>query len=270
MDRAPPEKHITTCQHVDCKPVMRMVTEEIGLSTIHRTTRELLERFLDHYLEEPPPVDYWQSTGAQPKATAQDAPLQESLDFELPESGAVAALPAVEEEEGLIDLRRGSRLRLSFAEGLGDGEPEEPPDPPGATSSRHEDLGLPRGDPDPSLLHAQHEALEKAKREWQQACEALIEDRLQQRIRFQEELEWEKKALHLQFQQDREKQERKFLQAAEQSKQDLLRQRQSLKALRVQGDVDSAVQRAERLQLQREREALDRQRNVSFFPYPYS
>uniref|UniRef100_A0ACB8F135 Uncharacterized protein n=1 Tax=Sphaerodactylus townsendi TaxID=933632 RepID=A0ACB8F135_9SAUR len=210
---------------------------------------ESIERFLDRYLEEPPPANQWQSTGVRPKTTTRDAALQELMDFGLPDAGAAVAFPDVEVEgEGLINLRRGSRLRLSFAEGRGI---KELADLPGATSSRHEDLGWPRSEPDPSLLHAQHEALEKAKREWQEACEALIEDRLQQKLRLEEELEREKEALQLQFQHDCEQQERDFLQAAEQSKQVLLRQRESLRVLRAQGDVNSAMQKAEHLQLQR-------------------
>uniref|UniRef100_A0ACB8FSW3 Uncharacterized protein n=1 Tax=Sphaerodactylus townsendi TaxID=933632 RepID=A0ACB8FSW3_9SAUR len=81
MDCAPPERYITTRQHVDYKPVMHKVTEEIGLSMIHGTAAESLEHFLDRYLEDHPPGEYWQSTGARPKIANHAMPMHESLEF---------------------------------------------------------------------------------------------------------------------------------------------------------------------------------------------
>uniref|UniRef100_A0ACB8ECY7 Uncharacterized protein n=1 Tax=Sphaerodactylus townsendi TaxID=933632 RepID=A0ACB8ECY7_9SAUR len=156
------------------------------------------------------------STEARPKVAIREVPLRESLEFGMPQSGAMATLPMAEGD--VLEPRRSSRFKLSFADELVDEEPEdptessvdeEPEEPlvlPAATSSGRDNLGLPHGEPDPYLLHAQHESLEKIKREWQEAREALLEEHLQQRIRFQEELEREKEALYLQLQQDREKQ----------------------------------------------------------------
>ncbi|XP_048338882.1 oligophrenin-1-like [Sphaerodactylus townsendi] len=84
------ERHFTTRQHVDYKPVMRTVTEEVGVSTIHGDTQESLEKFLDQYLEEPPPEHHWQSTGARPKGSRSSAP-RDSM-------------------EGVVDLQKGSRV----------------------------------------------------------------------------------------------------------------------------------------------------------------
>uniref|UniRef100_A0ACB8F1V0 Uncharacterized protein n=1 Tax=Sphaerodactylus townsendi TaxID=933632 RepID=A0ACB8F1V0_9SAUR len=209
MDRAPPEKHITIRQRVDYKPVMH------------------------------------KSTGARPKVVTREVPLRESLEFGRPQSRAMAALPMAEGE--VVELRRSSRFKLSFADDLVneepeeptessvDEEPEEPPILPAATSSGHDDLGLPRGEPDPYFLHVQNESLKKIKREWQEAREALLEERLEQWICFQEELEREKEALYLRLQQDREKQERELCLFAEQSRHDLSWEKLTLKALRDKG-----------------------------------
>uniref|UniRef100_A0ACB8GF72 Uncharacterized protein n=1 Tax=Sphaerodactylus townsendi TaxID=933632 RepID=A0ACB8GF72_9SAUR len=183
MDRAPMDTYITTRHHVDYKPVMKVVTEEIGMSTIHGTTRDQ------------------------------------------------AALPATEEDECLVNLGAPHPGLPSVDTGEGEDvldEPPDPPDPPGATSSRHGDVETPDEDLDAFTLQAQHEALQRAKRDWQQAREALIDDQVHQQLQLHQEFEREREALYLQLQKDREQQERELLQAAEQSKQELLRELQHL------------------------------------------
>uniref|UniRef100_A0ACB8FC57 Uncharacterized protein n=1 Tax=Sphaerodactylus townsendi TaxID=933632 RepID=A0ACB8FC57_9SAUR len=119
----------------------------------------------------------------------------------------------------------------------GEDEPVEPLNPPAAGSSHHGDAvdpgwPGPRDDPDPFILHAQHTALERAKCEWQEAHEALIDDCVHQWFHLREEFDREREVLYRQLQMDREQQERELLQAAEQSKQDLLREVQQLRALK--------------------------------------
>uniref|UniRef100_A0ACB8GGB4 Uncharacterized protein n=1 Tax=Sphaerodactylus townsendi TaxID=933632 RepID=A0ACB8GGB4_9SAUR len=139
----------------------------------------------------------------------------------------------------------------------------EPPDPPGGSSSHHdaEDPGWsgPGKDLDAYTLHAQHAALEKAKREWQEAQEALIDDCVHQRFQLCQEFDREREALYLQLQKDREQQQHELLQAAEQSKQELLREVQQLWALHLRQTESSATQNAEHVQIQQEREALGKQ-----------
>uniref|UniRef100_A0ACB8F7V5 Uncharacterized protein n=1 Tax=Sphaerodactylus townsendi TaxID=933632 RepID=A0ACB8F7V5_9SAUR len=197
-----------------------------------------MERFLDRYFDDPTTTDYWQS--AQPR------------------------LPTTEEDdEGLVNLDA-SHPELLPMEAGGEDIPVEPPDPLGASSSRHGDVGdpgweAPVEDLDAYTLHAQHEALERAKREWQQAREALIDDRVHQWIQLRHEFNRERETLYLQLQKDHEQQERDLLQAAEQSKQELLREVQQFRTLQLWRPKHSAAQQAERIQLQREWDALEKQ-----------
>uniref|UniRef100_A0ACB8F297 Uncharacterized protein n=1 Tax=Sphaerodactylus townsendi TaxID=933632 RepID=A0ACB8F297_9SAUR len=134
-------------------------------------------------------------------------------------------------------------------------EPPDPPNPPGATLSRQGDVETLDDDLDAFTLHAQHEALQRAKRDWQQAREALVDE-----LQLHQEFECEREALYLQLQKDRKQQEHDLLQAAEKSKQELLQELQHLRSLHQRETDGVAAQQAERQQLQREREPLDRQR----------
>uniref|UniRef100_A0ACB8F1M0 Uncharacterized protein n=1 Tax=Sphaerodactylus townsendi TaxID=933632 RepID=A0ACB8F1M0_9SAUR len=148
-----------------------------------------------------------------------------SMDSDISLKGDQAALPATEEDGCLVNLGVSHPGLPSVDTGEWEDildEPPDPPDPPGATSSRHGDVETPDEDLDAFTLHAQHEALQRAKRDWQQAREALIDDRVHQRLQLRQEFEWEREALYLQLQKDCEQQGQDLLQAAEQSKQELL------------------------------------------------
>uniref|UniRef100_A0ACB8EK03 Uncharacterized protein n=1 Tax=Sphaerodactylus townsendi TaxID=933632 RepID=A0ACB8EK03_9SAUR len=191
MDCAPAMMYFTTHRQMDYKPVMRVVTEEIGLSTIH---------------------------GSLPLGA------------------------------------------------YGGDEPAEPLDPPGTGPSHDEeedDPGWsdPRENPDLLSFQAQQAALERAKREWQDAREALIDNRVHQQFQLREEYDKEWEALYLQLQKDQEQQERELLQAAEQSKQELLQEVQQLRPLKLQQLEDSAARSAERIQIHHECEPLERERS---------
>uniref|UniRef100_A0ACB8GF93 Uncharacterized protein n=1 Tax=Sphaerodactylus townsendi TaxID=933632 RepID=A0ACB8GF93_9SAUR len=119
-----------------------------------------MERFLDRYFEDPAVTGRWQT-----------------------------CLVADEvDDKCLVNLEASHPGSLPTETG-GEDDMVEPPDPPGASSSRHgdaEDPGWsePGEDLDMYTLHAQHEALERAKREWQEAREALIDDRVHQHFQL--------------------------------------------------------------------------------------
>uniref|UniRef100_A0ACB8FL72 Uncharacterized protein n=1 Tax=Sphaerodactylus townsendi TaxID=933632 RepID=A0ACB8FL72_9SAUR len=97
--------HITTRRRMDYKPVMRMEIEEFGLSTIHSTTRESLERYLDRHFEETMATEHLQSTGAWPK-TSQMALRRRDWDAtESPRGGAQAPWPDEEEDWDRLQSR---------------------------------------------------------------------------------------------------------------------------------------------------------------------
>uniref|UniRef100_A0ACB8EMC2 Uncharacterized protein n=1 Tax=Sphaerodactylus townsendi TaxID=933632 RepID=A0ACB8EMC2_9SAUR len=223
MDRAPPERYITTRQHVDYKPVMRKVTEEIGLSTIHGTADESLEHFLDRYLEDHPPGEYWQSTGARPKIADRAMPIWESLEF--------AGSQPRDRAESI------ARMREHVAE-------EEPCD--------CDDLGVRSGNQAEDLENIIWQRVQ----EWQQTHDSSRD------VRLPGELEREKETLYRQLQQDRDKQEKELRHLAEQSRLELSREKRTLRAIRDQGEVDAVLQRAEQQRLQRDRQEIDQQRAV--------
>uniref|UniRef100_A0ACB8GF01 Uncharacterized protein n=1 Tax=Sphaerodactylus townsendi TaxID=933632 RepID=A0ACB8GF01_9SAUR len=108
---------------MDYKQVMKVVTEEIGLSTIHGTTREAMERG--------------------------------SSESESSARGARACLPATKEDVDLVNLDA-SHPRLPSID-TGEDEELDEPNPPRASSSRQGDVEAPDGDLDAFTLHAQHE-----------------------------------------------------------------------------------------------------------------
>uniref|UniRef100_A0ACB8ET81 Uncharacterized protein n=1 Tax=Sphaerodactylus townsendi TaxID=933632 RepID=A0ACB8ET81_9SAUR len=164
-------------------------------------------------------------------------------------------LPAAEGDDDCLVNLDASHPGFIPAETGGEDDPVEPPDPPGASSSRHgdaEDPGWlrPVEDLDAYTLHAQNAALERARHEWQEAREALIDDCVHQRFQLRQEFDREREALCLQLQKDWEQQECDLLQAVEQSKQELLQEVQQLRALHLQQTESIAAQNAERIQFQ--------------------
>uniref|UniRef100_A0ACB8FC87 Uncharacterized protein n=1 Tax=Sphaerodactylus townsendi TaxID=933632 RepID=A0ACB8FC87_9SAUR len=180
MDHAPPERYITTRPHVDYKPVMRKVTEEIGLSMIHGTAGESLEHFLDRYLEDHPPVEYWQSTGARPKIADRAMPIHESLEFVGPQPDDRAESMATMRERELGEPRRGSRLKLTFPDDLGTEEPEDPSDSSGDVAEEEplgsEVLGVRSGNQAEDLENIRWQRVQ----EWQRTHNSSPDVRLQQ------------------------------------------------------------------------------------------
>uniref|UniRef100_A0ACB8E6S1 Uncharacterized protein n=1 Tax=Sphaerodactylus townsendi TaxID=933632 RepID=A0ACB8E6S1_9SAUR len=259
MDRAPPERYITTRQHVDYKPVMRKVTEEIGLSTIHGTAGESLEHFLDRYLEDHPPVEYWQSTGARPKIADRAMPIRESLEFTGSQPDGSAESMATMRERELGEPRCGSRLKLTFPNDLGTEEPEDPSDSSGDVAEEEplgrEVCGVQSGNQAEDLENIRWQLVQ----EWQRTHDSSPDVRLQQEARLPGELEREKETLYRQLQQDRDKQERELRLLAEQSRLELSREKLTLRALRDQGEVDAALQRAEQQWLLRDRQEIEQQ-----------
>uniref|UniRef100_A0ACB8FCR3 Uncharacterized protein n=1 Tax=Sphaerodactylus townsendi TaxID=933632 RepID=A0ACB8FCR3_9SAUR len=174
--------------------------------------------------------------GALPKTARREFPRRDSSNSDSPPRGAQALLPAADEDdEGLVNLVA-LQPRILATEAGDDDVSDELPDPPGASSSRHGDVEVPVEDLDAFTLHAQHEAL------------------------LRQEFDRKREALYLQLQKDHEQQERNLLQAAEQSKQELLQEVQHLRSLQLRHTEGTAAQQAERIQLQREREALARER----------
>ncbi|XP_048338343.1 uncharacterized protein LOC125424948 [Sphaerodactylus townsendi] len=154
MDRAPREQHVTTRQHMDYKPIMKALPEEMGLSTIHGDTQESLEKFLERYLEDPPPTEHWQSTGARPKEPRPLAP-RDYVESALPSAEGVSTGP----------MPRGSRVQLTFPDDSRIQElTEEDEELLGATA-------LPTSDPVPTAAQkaqqweAQMEGLKRTKRD---------------------------------------------------------------------------------------------------------
>uniref|UniRef100_A0ACB8FF34 Uncharacterized protein n=1 Tax=Sphaerodactylus townsendi TaxID=933632 RepID=A0ACB8FF34_9SAUR len=120
------------------------------------------------------------------------------MDSDMSLKGDLAASPATEEGEELINCVVAFTDSFRLCPGVGEDvldEPPDPPDPPGASSSRRGDVGTPDEDLDPFTLHAQHEALQRAKQDWQQARAALIDDRVQQRLQLHQEFERERSSL---------------------------------------------------------------------------
>uniref|UniRef100_A0ACB8FFY2 Uncharacterized protein n=1 Tax=Sphaerodactylus townsendi TaxID=933632 RepID=A0ACB8FFY2_9SAUR len=140
-------------------------------------------------------------------------PQQESSDFESPKRGMQAYWPDEDiEGEQLVNLDASNPGSLPPG-AYGEDELVEPLNPPRVGSSHHgdaDDPGWPetRDDPDPFTLHAPYAALEQAKREWQEAREALIDDCVHQQFQLREEFDKERKVLYHQLQRDQEQQER--------------------------------------------------------------
>uniref|UniRef100_A0ACB8E6J5 Uncharacterized protein n=1 Tax=Sphaerodactylus townsendi TaxID=933632 RepID=A0ACB8E6J5_9SAUR len=116
------------------------------------------------------------------------------MDSDVSLQGDLAALPAIEEDEGLLNLGASRPGLPSLYTAEEEDVLDEPPDPPEATSSRHGDVETLDKDLDALTLHAQHEALQRAKRDWQQAREALIDDRVYQRLQIHQQFEREREA----------------------------------------------------------------------------
>uniref|UniRef100_A0ACB8FSV4 Uncharacterized protein n=1 Tax=Sphaerodactylus townsendi TaxID=933632 RepID=A0ACB8FSV4_9SAUR len=194
------ETHFTTRCCMNYEPVMRVVTEKIDLSTIHGTTHDSMERFLDRYFEDPVVTSHWQSTGAQPKTTQMTLPQRESSDSESPERGEQARWPDKDvERKQLVNLDASNPGSLPPG-AYGEDELVEPLNPPGAASLHHGEADDPEADdPDPFTLHGHHAALERAKREWQEAHEALIDDRVHHWFQLREEFDREREVLYRQL-----------------------------------------------------------------------
>uniref|UniRef100_A0ACB8F0U9 Uncharacterized protein n=1 Tax=Sphaerodactylus townsendi TaxID=933632 RepID=A0ACB8F0U9_9SAUR len=192
---------------MDYKPVMWVVTEEFGLSTIHGTTRKSLERYLDGLFEETMATEHLQSIGAQPKTSQTALHCRDSDETESPRGGAQAPWPDKEEDwDRLVNL---DALHPMQPGAFGDEEPAEPLDPSGAGPSREEDVpgwpGLQADDYWTSLpddrrlrsLQVQQAALDQARREWQEAREALIDERVRQWLQLREEYDKELQSAEL-------------------------------------------------------------------------
>uniref|UniRef100_A0ACB8FXR4 Uncharacterized protein n=1 Tax=Sphaerodactylus townsendi TaxID=933632 RepID=A0ACB8FXR4_9SAUR len=235
-----PKARMSGCVHIGCQSGLEKAVC-MSHDICHISMEKILAKELDSCN-----LQIWSSSDSDPSPR-----------------GAQAGLPAAEEDDECLVNLEASHPEFVPEEIGSEDVPAEPPNPPGASSSHHgdvEDPGWvsPVEDFDAYTLHAQHEALERAKCEWQQAREALIDDRVHQRIQLRQELDREREALYLQLQTDREQQERDLLQVAEQSKQELLREVQQLWALHLQRTESSSAQNAERVQIQREWAALEK------------
>uniref|UniRef100_A0ACB8FNE0 Uncharacterized protein n=1 Tax=Sphaerodactylus townsendi TaxID=933632 RepID=A0ACB8FNE0_9SAUR len=129
----------------------------------------------------------FESTGVRPKGTRLSAP-RDSMEFALPATGDAS--------KGIVDLTQGSRVRLLFAEDTRDRDLSVSDEARGAAAFPEGDLEQP---PEPDLFRwaEQFEALEAAKRDWEQEREALETER--------EALETEREALEKEHKRQRQK-----------------------------------------------------------------
>uniref|UniRef100_A0ACB8FT92 Uncharacterized protein n=1 Tax=Sphaerodactylus townsendi TaxID=933632 RepID=A0ACB8FT92_9SAUR len=172
-----------------------------------------------------------------------------------------APWPDEEEEWERLLVIEASQPAFIPPDASGTEESAEPPDPPSAAASHESELPEwpePCYEPEHQQLYqAQQAALESARREWQTAQEALIDERVCQQLQLHEEYNKEREELYQQLQRDREQQEHEVLQSAEQS---MLRELQQLCSLNLQQTRHSAVQNAELLRIQQECAALEKER----------
>uniref|UniRef100_A0ACB8EBR1 Uncharacterized protein n=1 Tax=Sphaerodactylus townsendi TaxID=933632 RepID=A0ACB8EBR1_9SAUR len=110
-------------------------------------------------------------------------------------------------------------------------EPVDPREPSGAAVPREDDIPewpALHDDRNLRLYHAQVEALELARLEWQTAQEALIDEKVRQQLELREEYDKECKALYQQLQKDWEQQEREERATLEKEQADLRQQERDL------------------------------------------